>query len=91
MSSLPSQLSQRIEAVAGVVVSVAASSGTANVVVGGPWLAASGFIELLKRRTAELAGEDIDVRAAVLGESAALIGARHAALRSAQLHLAGRG
>jgi len=76
-----------VDAVAGVLASVAALLDPAAVVVGGPWVGASGFLDRLTARTDALLVPPTPVVAASLGATAPLLGARVAALRSLRSRL----
>ena len=76
-----------VEAVAGVLASVAALLDPTALVVGGPWSDAPGFLERLARRTDDLLVTPTPVRAAGLGARAPLLGARTAALRTLRARL----
>jgi predicted NBD/HSP70 family sugar kinase len=76
------QRDEVVEAVAGVLASVAALLNPAAVVVGGPWAGAAGFMERLVERAGALVVPATAVVPAGLGTEAPLLGARLAALRS---------
>ena len=78
-----------VEAVAGVLASVAALLNPAAVVVGGPWAGATGFMDRLVARTSELLVPPTAVVPAALGASAPLLGTRLVATRSLQATLFG--
>ncbi|SDU92641.1 Sugar kinase of the NBD/HSP70 family, may contain an N-terminal HTH domain [Microlunatus sagamiharensis] len=70
-----------VEAVAGVLATVATLLNPAALVVGGPWAAAPGFTDRLAARTEELLVAPTPLRVARLGGAAPLLGARVSALR----------
>jgi predicted NBD/HSP70 family sugar kinase len=76
-----------VEAVAGVLASVAALLNPAALVVGGPWAGAEGFGERLVARTQALLVPPTRVVPAGLGLAAPLLGARVAALGALRAQL----
>jgi len=70
-----------VEAVAGVLATIATLLNPAALVVGGPWAAAPGFNDRLAMRTRELLVAPTPLLVAGLGGAAPLLGARVAALR----------
>ena len=76
-----------VEAVAGVLVTIAALLNPAALVVGGPWSSAPGFTDRLATRTQQLLVHPTPLLVAELGGTAPLLGARAAALRSLRADL----
>ena len=76
-----------VDAVAGVLASVAALLNPAAVVVGGPWAGAAGFVDRLVDRASTLVVPPTAIVPAGLGTTAPLLGARVAALRSLRADL----
>ena len=76
-----------VEAVVGVLASVAALLNPAAVVVGGPWASAAGFVDRLVDRAAALVVPATAIVPAGLGTAAPLLGARIAALRTLRADL----
>ena len=76
-----------VEAVVGVLASVAALLDPAAVVVGGPWAHADGFVDALVARAEGLVVPRMALVPASLGPAAPLLGTRLAATRELRARL----